>query len=103
MGFVLGSFDSGAEKEAVPVAPAAEKEAVPEPVQPQPGSSLPNWMPAPVVNGANNVAPMPTPTPARVTRSGATAGSGGVSNGVAFGSRSAPKKRGRPRKYPLQS
>ncbi|RYQ98661.1 hypothetical protein Ahy_B07g086431 isoform C [Arachis hypogaea] len=89
MGFVVGNVGS------------AEKEPAPAPVPvtvaaPQSASSLPNWMPAAAVqeNGGNVSVPVAAPTPARV------AARGSISNGVAG---SGPRKRGRPRKYPLQS
>ncbi|RYR50025.1 hypothetical protein Ahy_A07g036573 isoform E [Arachis hypogaea] len=89
MGFVVGNVGS------------AEKEPAPAPVPvtvapPQSASSLPNWMPAAAVqeNGGNVAVSVAAPTPARV------AARGSISNGVAG---SGPRKRGRPRKYPLQS
>ncbi|MED6219686.1 hypothetical protein PIB30_038093 [Stylosanthes scabra] len=97
MGFVVGNVGS-AEKEPAP-APAPGPALAPVAVAaPQASSSLPNWMPAAAVpeNGGNVAVPIATPTPARV------AARGSVSNGIA-GSGSGPKKRGRPRKYPLQS
>lgn len=103
MGFVLGNDgaeEKRAEPELVPEIVVQPDEPVPVPISVQgaSGSSLPNWMPAPVPveNGGNNVVSVTATvtTPARVTtRSGAV--TGGVSNGVATG----PKKRGRPRKY----
>lgn len=103
MGFVVGN-DGAEEKRAEPelapeiVVEPEEPAPVPISVQGVSGSSLPNWMPAPVPveNGGNNVVSVTATvtTPVRVTtRSGAV--TGGVSNGVASG----PKKRGRPRKY----
>nr|KYP47252.1 DnaJ isogeny subfamily B member 12 [Cajanus cajan] len=89
MGFVLGSFGSP-EKEA-----AAEPPPPPPPAT-QPASTLPNWMPVVSANGGESAQATPVPV-ARVTRSGAAAVAGGVSNGTG------PKKRGRPRKYPLPS
>ncbi|XP_027330948.1 uncharacterized protein LOC113846655 [Abrus precatorius] len=77
MGFVAGSFDSPEKEAAVGATPPL----------PQASSSLPNWMPA---NGGASA--QATPVAARVAKMG-------VSNGVASGS----KKRGRPRKHPLQS
>lgn len=114
MGFVVGNFGS-AEKDGAPV-PEPEIAPVPEPdldsvpnlapvpvgpVHTQPISSLPNWMPVPAENGGNAtpvVAPTPViaPASARLTRAGAAVG---ASNGVAVGSGSGPKRRGRPRKY----
>ena len=96
MGFVVGSVSS-AEKEPAPAT------AAPPPQQQHPPSALPNWMPAAAAmqeNGGNGAAPVAAAaTPARVAT---RARAGGVSNGVALGSASGPKKRGRPRKYPLQ-
>ncbi|KAK7321267.1 hypothetical protein VNO77_31742 [Canavalia gladiata] len=87
IGFVAGDFASS-DKEAAP-----EAQAPSPPTQPY--SSLPNWMPVPAANGGSNT--QATPVAARVTRTIAS----GVSNGVAPGS--GPRKRGRPRKYPLPS
>lgn len=86
MGFVLGSFGS----------PEKEAAAAPPPPATQPASTLPNWMPVVSANGGESAQATPVPA-ARVTRSGAAAVAGGVSNGTG------PKKRGRPRKYPLPS
>jgi len=88
MGFVMGDFGSP-EKEAAEAVPAPQPPAPPPPPS-QPASSLPNWMPVPAENGAQA-----TPVTARVTRS-ATMGVSRAANG------SGPRKRGRPRKYPLQ-
>jgi len=89
MGFVTGNFGSH-EKEAAAV-PAPQPPPPPPPPPAQPASSLPNWMPVPAENGEQA-----TPVGARVTRSAATVAAR-ATNG------SGPKKRGRPRKYPLPS
>ncbi|XP_047174908.1 J protein JJJ2 [Vigna umbellata] len=91
MGFVMGNFGSP-EKEAAVEVPAPQPPPPPPPPASQPASSLPNWMPVPADNGAQA-----TPVPARVTRSATTVAARAM-NGTG-----PKKKRGRPRKYPLQS
>ncbi|KAL2317631.1 hypothetical protein Fmac_031507 [Flemingia macrophylla] len=80
MGFVLGNFGS------------SEKE--PPPPDAQPASTLPNWMPVAAAEANGGESAQETPVPAATATATATRG---VSNGTG------PKKRGRPRKYPLQS